>query len=176
MIRSCLVLSAVIAAFVTYTPHSYADGGTLQLRRETGPFVITVFTAPAPMTAGPIDLSVMVQSRENLAPLLDADVDVRLRSANGTEVAASATRVNAQNKLLYAAPLLLPASGNWTFEIDVKAGTARTTVSGDFHVESQPRPLSAYWGYIAFPAVMILIFAMRERLVRNRSALEVSAK
>src|SRR6202162_1498789 len=91
-----------------------ADGGTVQLRKEAGPFMITVFSAPAPLSAGPVDISLLLQNRNGLEPVLDARVSLILRSeASGAEIQARPTRERAQNKLLYAAPVTLAESGKW---------------------------------------------------------------
>ena len=37
------------------------DGGTLRLSRSEGNYRISVFTAPTPFRAGPVDISVLVQ-------------------------------------------------------------------------------------------------------------------
>src|SRR5260370_621938 len=79
----------------------FADGGLVQLRKEAGAFVITVFTSPAPLSAGPVDISLLLQNRNGLEPVLDASVSLLLRAdASSTELRARATREQAQNKLL----------------------------------------------------------------------------
>ena len=55
-----------------------ADGGVIVLKQEQGAYVVTVFAEPVPLRAGPVDLSVLVQDKETLAPVLDADVSVKL--------------------------------------------------------------------------------------------------
>src|SRR5580692_6497389 len=90
------------AAILLSQVNAFGDGGAVQLRKEAGPFVITVFTAPAPLSAGPVDVSVLLQKRNGLEPVLDAGVSLILRSeASGAEIQAQPTRERAQNKLLY---------------------------------------------------------------------------
>src|SRR5258705_2791609 len=92
----------------------WADGGAVQMRKETGDLVITVFTSPAPLSVGPVDMSLLLQNRNGLEPVLDANVSLVLRSgASSIEVRARPTREQAQNKLLYAAAVTLPESGQW---------------------------------------------------------------
>ena len=68
----------------------FADGGTIQLRKEAGALLITVFTSPSPLSAGPADISVLLQKRNGLDPVLDADVSMRLRTdAPNTEIPKS---------------------------------------------------------------------------------------
>jgi len=135
----------------------FADGGTVQMRKEAGPFLITVFTSPAPLSAGPADISVLLQNLDGLTPVLDARVSVLLhRDASSTEIKAHATREQAQNKLLYAALVTLPESGG---EIDVAQSH---TMAG------------SYWSYIALPPLMIAGFVIREWLIRRKPALRAN--
>jgi hypothetical protein len=56
-----------------------ADGGVIILDREASPFLITVFAAPAPLRAGPVDMSVLVRDASSGQPILDAEVHLTLR-------------------------------------------------------------------------------------------------
>ena len=58
----------------------WADGGLLRTRQQAGPFIVSIFTAPEPLRAGPVDVSVLVQSSGG-AVLSDAVVDILLESA-----------------------------------------------------------------------------------------------
>jgi hypothetical protein len=91
-----------------------ADGGAIRIQRDAGPLRITVFSAPEPLRVGAADLSVMVQSREGGAPVLDAEVELRLEGPPPERpIQVRATREQAANKLLYAASVELPAAGTW---------------------------------------------------------------
>jgi hypothetical protein len=90
-----------------------ADGGTLRLSQAQGPFVISVFTAPAPLRVGTADVSVLVQRRAGSAVLLDASVELRARGPDGTLVIQSASRARATTGLLHTALLALPSPGRW---------------------------------------------------------------
>ena len=67
-----------------------ADGGAVELRKEAGAFVITVFTSPAPLSSGPVDVSLLLQNRNGLEPLLDADVSLLLRAGFESRVSSAA--------------------------------------------------------------------------------------
>lgn len=98
----------------------FGDGGTLQFRRETPELSVTVFTSPAPLSSGPADISILLQKRETLEPVLDADVSIFMRNVVlGNDVHARATREQAQNKLLYAAPITLGESGRWQLKVKI---------------------------------------------------------
>lgn len=147
-----------------------ADGGMVQFRKVAGTLVITVFAAPSPLSTGPADFSVLVQNRDNLEPVLDASVSLLLSPHDSTAVIqAQATHAQAQNKLLYAAPVTLTKTGRWDVAIAVLRGRKRTNATGSIEVAPTPELEGSYWSYIAFPPVMIVLFALRERLVRRRA-------
>jgi hypothetical protein len=147
-----------------------ADGGAVQLRKEAGPFMITVFTAPAPLSAGPVDISLLLQNRNGLEPVLDAGVSLILRSeASGAEVQARPTRERAQNKLLYAAPVTLAESGKWQLDVIILRNGERTGATGTIDVAPASEEPASYWSCIAFPPLMIVLFVVRERLIRRKS-------
>ena len=153
---------------------AFADGGTVQLRKEAGALVITVFSSPAPLSAGLVDISLLVQNRSGLEPVLDANVSLLLRAdASGTEIQARPTREQAQNKLLYAAPVTLAESGRWQLAITILRNGERTEATGAIDVASAPEMAASYWSYIAFPPLAIVVFAVREWLLRRRLELRV---
>ncbi|HEV3163089.1 MAG TPA: hypothetical protein VGZ22_03530, partial [Isosphaeraceae bacterium] len=43
------------------SPEALADGGTLRVSERQGAYEVTVFTAPAFLRAGPVEISVLVQ-------------------------------------------------------------------------------------------------------------------
>ena len=135
------------------------------LSRQESPFVITVFAAPVPLRAGPIDLTVLVQTRDSLQPVLDADVSIRLNGPS--EMAAPASRSKAQNKLLYAATLNLPRPGEWKYAVSVHSRAGQATISGAFQAGPPAPPLAAYTFYLAIPPVLIAIFALHQWLSRR---------
>jgi len=145
-----------------------ADGGTVQLRKEAGPFVITVFTSPAPLSAGPVDISLLLQNRNGLEPVLDAGVSLILHGPSGAGISARPTREQAQNKLLYAAPVTFAEPGQWRLDITILKDGQRTSATGTIDVAPAPEMAASYWSYIAFPPLVIVGFAVRERLIRRR--------
>jgi hypothetical protein len=163
--RKLLLLSVVFLAQAT----ALADGGAVQLRTEAGAFVITVFTSPAPLSAGPVDISLLIQNREGLEPVLDADVSLALRAQpSHTEIRAQASRQKAQNKLLYAAPVTLAESGKWQIAVTILRHGERTAATGTIDVAPTREMVASYWGYVAFPPFMIVAFVVRERLILRK--------
>ena len=148
----------------------FADGGTVQLRKEVEDLVITVFTSPAPLSAGPVDISLLLQNRQGFEPVLDADVSLLLRAdASGAEIRTRPTREQAQNKLLYAAPVRLAESGKWRLGVTILRNGKRTEATGTIEVAPAPEMAASYWSYVAFPPLMIVAFVVRERLIRRKT-------
>jgi len=148
---------------------AFADGGTVQLRKEAGALVITLFTSSAPLAVGPVDISLRLQNRDGLEPVLDANVSLLLRAdASGGEVRARPTREQAQNKLLYAAPVTLANSGTWQLSVTILRNGERTDATGIIDVAPTPVMAASYWGYIAFPPLIVVAFVVRKGLVRRK--------
>jgi hypothetical protein len=132
----------------------FGDGGTVLARQDSGAFTVTLFASPA-------DWSVLVQRRDTLAPVLDANVSIRVVAG---EVAA--THAQAQNKLLYAAPVEIPGSGDWKYEVRVNGVVA---VTGMFSGGAPAASLLAYWFYFVLPIGFVLLFLLHQRLAVTAS-------
>jgi hypothetical protein len=97
--------------------------------------VITVFTSPAPLSAGPADISVLLQNRNGLDAVLDANVSLMLRAGcSDAESQAHSTQAQARNKLLYAAPVNLAEAGKWKIAVTVLRNCVCTDVTGTIDV------------------------------------------
>src|SRR5215472_1415481 len=72
--------AALLLASVFAPTRLHADGGVVCLHATSGPFRVTVFTVPAALRAGPVDLSVLVEDSASNAIMLDAAVDLQLRA------------------------------------------------------------------------------------------------
>jgi len=146
-----------------------ADEGTLQFRAETRDLTVTLFTVPAPLTAGPVDLSVLVQSRYGLEPVLDAEISVEAHALDSRNVViGGAKRQQAQNRLLYAVPLTLAESGKWRIDVTVRRGDVQRSVAGLIDVAPRQTTLASYWEYLAYPPVVMTSFLVHGWLVRRK--------
>jgi hypothetical protein len=149
---------------------AWADGGAVQLRKETGELVITVFASPSPLSVGPTDISLLLQNRDGLDPVLDANVLLLFRhDDSGIEFQARPTHQQAQNKLLYAAPVMFSKPGKWRITVTIRRNGQETNATGVFEVAAPHEKAVSYAGYFAFPPAMIVLFVIRERLIRRRS-------
>jgi hypothetical protein len=148
---------------------AHADGGTVQLREVSGPFVVTVFTAPETLRAGPIDTSVLVQDRDTGRVILDAAVNLALQPAAGTgpRLQARATHVQARNKLLQAVTIDIPAAGWWAIQISVSRDGAQAVVATKLLVLPAAPRLVGIWPFLMIPPVAIALFALHQTLRRD---------
>jgi hypothetical protein len=161
--------SLLLVVMILTHATAFADGGTVQFRNEVGAFVITVFTSPAPLSAGPIDISLLLQNRNGLEPVLDANVSMCLHAdASSVEIQAQPTRDQAQNKLLYAAPVTLAIAGKWRLAVTILRNGERTDATGTIEVAPTPEMAASHWSYLAFPPFMVAAFVIRERLIRRK--------
>jgi hypothetical protein len=157
-----------IAILLALIPALLADGGAIQSRQEAGPFVVTVFAAPA-------ELSVLVQNRETLEPDLEATVSIRLQHSD-SDVTVRATREQAHNKLLRAAEVNLDDPGEWRYTVTVSRAGTQASVTGTMNVAPAKPKLASYWSYLAFPPVCIALFAIHQRLKTKKSTATGSAE
>jgi len=164
---------------------AFADGGAVLTQEVVGPYRVTLFGSPSPLRAGPADLSVMLQDAKTGEPILDRAVTLKIAAAASpgseawvppccsmktTSGAVTATHAAAQNKLLYAANVLLPASG--PHEITVTVGDSSSqlsTLNSQLTIEPPAPPLANYWAFLAFPPLLVGGFALNQRLRRRAS-------
>jgi hypothetical protein len=164
--RAIVVL---LASFLFPPSFLRADGGTVRLSERRGGHQITVFTAPTPFRAGPVDVSVFVQDAETGETITDVGITVRaaLRGRPGEAIGQAATNEAATNKLFHAALFELPEPGWWQFEIAVEGerGPARVRFEAEAG-EALPRWVSL-WPWFSWPAVAIGLFGLHQVLARR---------
>jgi len=165
--RNGLLMAVALPAL---SLRAQADGGLAQLHQTAGSFVVTVFAAPSPPRAGPVDISVLAQDRADGRAALDVEVFVRLRSEGGAIVAGRATREPSRNKLLYSASMNLPEAGRWEMEVTIKRGKSAASVFGQWSVAA-PRPLLlSYWRSLSLPWVVTFLYALNQWLKRRAAS------
>ena len=143
-----------------------ADGGAVLLSAPAGPFTVTVFAAPEPVRVGAADLSVLVQSRPDGTPVLDATVSLDLEPPSGPVRALVATRAQATNKLLYATAAVVPVAGPWRLRVSVRRGQDTAGLETAFSVVPERGGLADIWPYLAIPPLAVALFLLRQ--VRRR--------
>jgi len=193
-LRIGIMVWVVTALSMVLTPLlARADGGIVQLHEAQGPFSVTVFVSPEAPRGGVADVSVLVQWRRGGEVVLDADVSLVLDPPGGPAMKPSepfcglssaaagppsqvltlhlvtvrATREQASNKLLYAAPVELTADGNWRLHVIVSRGPDSAGFDCLLPVTTTPTKLRGLWPYLAFPPIAITAFAINQRLRRH---------
>jgi hypothetical protein len=171
---------------------SWADGGAIQYQGDAGPFHVTVFTLPPILSAGPVDVTVLIQDRSKLDPLLDARVTLDLTAQTGSDggkaflkknawappacalnVPASLSNIPAklnhgENRLLYGALVQVPYSGIWKLRVNIQRNFETESVETLFKVNSPAPPPLAYWQLFILPPIAVFGFILNRR-ARSRS-------
>ena len=167
-VANAAVMAMLIAtAWIAGSIRAHADGGTVQFEKSAGPFLITVFTTPSPLRAGPVDISLLIQSRDSQQPVLDCQALVQLRKEGAMNIRSEATHGVAQNKLLYAAQVNIPEPGLWELGVAIQRGDDSINVAGEITVAPANSVLLVYWRSLALPPLFISLFALNQWLKRR---------
>jgi hypothetical protein len=167
MIRFLLILS------FSFCPSSFlrADGGAIRLSEQKGKYRITVFTAPTPLRAGPVDVSVFVQDATTGEPVpgVQVSINAERRGSLPLGLVHPATTEAATNKLYHVAIFELPEPGWYSLEVCIDGALGEAQVA--FEVQAaEPLPQwLAMWPWIGWPVLVILLFSIHQLLVRWRS-------
>jgi cytochrome c oxidase assembly factor CtaG len=117
------------------------DGNVVRVQDVSGPYRITVLTEPDPLSAGPCDISVLVQDRDTGQPILDAPVSLSIQqpnSSNDPPVLTRATTQSSSLKLLESGTVTLPREGVWNLRVSIGGGArAEGEVHGTLTATSQ---------------------------------------
>ena len=150
-----------------------ADGGTLQLQKQVGGLIVTVFSEPVPVRVGHVDLSVMCQRATDKAPVLNARVLLHLRRPGGGEIfefTLPAKHAAATNKMLYAAGVTIPSPGLWQLGVEVEDSGGLASVYGSLQVLGKEPPLATYWPFFVMVPLIAILFGVNRWLRRGRRA------
>jgi len=172
-----------------YSDDAHADGGIMRAREVQGPFMVTIFTASQPQQDSLIDVSVMVQERDSNDAILDATVKLIFTPPSGSfaepieqtcgtsgmarldprseRFTVAATRRQASNKMLYAAPIRFNAVGNWQLQAFIKRNEDAVKIACTLSVSPPPRKLIGLLPYLILPPLMVALFAVNQWLLRE---------
>jgi hypothetical protein len=155
-----------------------ADGGTLRISERYKDFQVSVFTSPAVLRCGPIDISVLVQEPTTGKVRTDIPVTIQLQQADSADhnrtpivLEQAATTTIATNKLFRAAIFDVMEPGNWQVTIllnENSSGQPLTDshLSPTFTLAISPPPPAwlALAPWIAWPFAAIALFFVHQRL------------
>jgi hypothetical protein len=152
----------------TWCAPARADGGSVRLSERKGGYRITVFSAPSPFRAGPVDISVLVQDAMTGQPLTQARVSVRMIKIGQPTLENAATQEAATNKLLHAAQFELPAPGRWELEVRVEGSQGSAALACEVEAAERLPRWHSLWPWIGWPAVAIALFCTHELFARRK--------
>ncbi|MFA7235016.1 MAG: hypothetical protein WC076_12990 [Terrimicrobiaceae bacterium] len=174
------------ALFLSAPPLLRADGGITIGQIDRDGLRVTVFAAPVPVRAGPLDVTLLAQEMPSHRPVTDAIIacsvqklsppspnSVRLPAwcsavAPGTRIPA--TSAHSGNKLLSGAYLPLAEPGRWELGVHVARGRTNFSASLPLDVAAPRHPLSIWWPLVALVPAAILLYIWRAFLLRARRA------
>ena len=163
----CLAIS-----FLLYPSLVLADGGTLRLSQRSGDYQVSVFTSPAVLRAGQIDISVLVQDAATGQVCTDVPISITLQSDDETtQLQQPATTYAATNKLFRAALFDVPREGTWRAGIIV----GETAISFNFAVAPPAPAWLALAPWVGWPFVLVALFVWHQRLVSRREVFRHAA-
>jgi hypothetical protein len=173
------LLALFCLLFVTHA--AWADGGRLSLHERAGPFTVTLFTTPDPLTQGSADFSVAVErpgdQSQNQGLVEDAKVTLILtpldatHSGSAQRLVLAATHAAASSAFLQAANFTLPAPGLWKVTVVVEQGRDLGECSGIIDVlPYQVATDEIAWHIAAVPLAMLLFAIHQARKRRHRPA------
>jgi len=143
-----------------------ADGGTIRLSSKQSGYQITVFTAPTPIRAGPVDISVLVQDSLTGEPMTHMRVTVRMSKPGQLALEYPATTAAATNKLFLAAQFELPEPGRWDLQVRVEGSHGPAEIAGELEA-AEPLPRwREIWPWFGWPALAIALFGIHQILKR----------
>jgi hypothetical protein len=132
-----------------------------------GDYHISVFTAPTPFRAGPVDVSVLVQDASTGDPMTPVKVTVRMTKPGRLVLDYPATSEAATNKLFRAAQFYLPKPGRWALEVEVQGSHGLAVIGGELDA-AEPLPRwRELWPWISWPALVIALFGLHQFLARR---------
>ncbi len=159
--------------FLALVPVAFADGGHLLTHQASGPFLITLFSAPDPLSVGDADFSVLIQDRATEKVLLDAAIDMQFRSPTGQVQTVHLLRNPTGDKLLESVSVSLQPAGTWGTEIDVQRGAEHASCGASFQVEPGSSRRSTIIVLMVLPLIVIGLFLVQRayhgRVSRRRT-------
>ncbi len=148
------------------------DDVALRASQTTGPFVVSVFALPGELDAGRSEFSVLVQDRDSLQVMQDAQVELQAKQVGTSQ---STARVQASsdasaNKLLQAADVELPSEGDWMLSVRVAHDGQSSELALPLRVVKPEAGIAIPWwyvGFVVFGAILAFIYWRRNKGYRN---------
>ena len=162
-----------------------ADGGITIGQIDRDGLRVTVFAAPVPIRAGPLDVTLLVQEIPSNQPVTDAVISCSVQKVGPPSLGPArlpawcstiapgaripATSAHSRNKLLFGAYLPLTEPGRWELTVHLARGPTSFSAALPLDVSAPQPPLSTWWPLIALVPAAILFYVWRAFLIRAKS-------
>ena len=194
-VRSAWVAAiALVGGTIVITPDVMADGGVVRFRTGDGRLITTLFTPAEVLQDAAAEFAVLIQDEATGNAVLEAEVEILFVPPPGARLptvdpwcrpprstllaapdgsltglpAVPLTRAQSDNKLLHAASLVFPVSGEWRGFITIGRGEQALSREFGFSVGMPTNRLLSVWIWLAMPPLLIGMFALNQRLRARR--------
>jgi hypothetical protein len=154
--------AVTVAAVLAGTP-AWADGPHIAFNGTQGATTVTLFSAPDPLVAGPLDLNVLVQ-RASDGGMVAAQVAGRLVRA-GQMIPFSFSA--AQGGRLPEADVQVRQAGLYAMELDVKTSEGLLHFNGTLPVEENHGQRNTVLWAVFLPMVCVFLFLANQQAKRE---------
>jgi hypothetical protein len=137
----------------------WGDGGALLLREQVGGRIFSIFTSPAEITVGPVEVTVLIEGATG-RPMVGEPVEVAVIDGWGAVVSKAAGWGDLGNGALAGTRLALPHAGEWTLRVRTGGGEA----SKKIRVSEARGRLLAHWRAWLFVPVLLALFLWHQWL------------
>ncbi len=151
----------------------WADGPHIAFHGTDGPYTVTVFSAPDPLVAGPVELSLLVQAAPDGPPIVDPQVQGQLALPGHQPIALSFAGGVGSSRLLVA-NVKLTEPGQYRLILAV-VGPAGAAARFQEVLEAAPnhgKRNTVLWA-VVLPSGLILLFLANQygkaRLRENKN-------
>jgi hypothetical protein len=162
---------SVLVTYVVFAPATaLADGGALRCSERVGDLRVSVFSSPAVLRVGMIDVSVLVQDADTQEICDDVPVSVRLESVDGVAIPLqeTATSAAATNRLFKTALFEVSTAGTWRATVSLSDASSATPISLDLEIVPPPPPWLQLAPWIGWPFAVVAMFLVHQRLAARK--------
>jgi hypothetical protein len=122
----------------------------VQFRQEPGPFAITVYTSPAPLRVGLVDIGIWVEDWNRHDPVPDAGIMLLLHEPESdTQIEAQLIKGEGRNSQLYVASVALLSPGKWRADAVTLRNGVHAEAVGSLYVAPAPQRNPVRWSYLS---------------------------
>jgi hypothetical protein len=172
---------AIVSIFLPRASAVQADVGAIVARGTAGDLHWTLFAESPGLVSGEAEIGLLLQSlqasrhasvaesggRPGLEPgavILGRGVRIRATAPDGSAQVRLARPGFAGNRMIYGAPVFFHQTGDWRFRVEVeRAGSEPLRFEVVLLVTAGPSPWLRVWPWLAFPAVVVLLYSLVAR-------------